>query len=99
MTTYAVTAARYEDGMLVALQGQETHGLEAKDVLPQASGELREFSVSEVLGLIAGGHKFFLFFVTAGGSVPGGGIVPDGAGSIREERGDEGRCISDLPRF
>jgi len=96
MTTYAVTAARYdEDEKLVALQGQETHGSPA--ALPELSTDVRDFSVSEVLGLMEGGDSFQLFFRSPG--TLAGSIVPDGNGSLIEDQCIPGRRIADLPTF
>lgn len=99
MTTYAVTAARHdEDGRLIALQGQETHGHPA-NALSESSKALLDFSVAEVLGLIESGDTFHLVFHLSEAPVGAGLIIPDGNGSLTEEQCISGRRIADLPPF
>jgi hypothetical protein len=62
-------------------------------------GAERVFSVADVLSAIAHGDSFDLLFYTSGGPVSGGLIVPDGHGSVREERGGPERNIVDLRKF
>jgi hypothetical protein len=96
MALYSVKAVRIsKNGEIQAFKGIETNGQNRATI-----GSERVFSVLEVLGSIAQGDAFDLAFIADNGSIVSGGlIVPDGNGSVREERGGEKRNISDLPRF
>jgi hypothetical protein len=97
MALYSVTAARYDSELeLQALQGYETNGL-TRAVSPTPT----VFTVKEVLAQIAKGDSFDLAFRERdrGNMVTAGLIVPDGRGSLTEEREEPGRRISDLPPF
>lgn len=97
MALYSVTGARYDSELeLQALQGYETNGL-TRAVSPSPT----VFTVKEVLAQIAKGDTFDMAFreKDRGRIVSAGLIIPDGRGSLTEERGEPGRRISDLPPF
>jgi len=95
MSLYSVNAVQIsQEGEIKAFKGVEVNARTRATV-----GTERVFSVAEILGAITHGDCFDLLFYTAGGPVSGGLLIPDGHGSVREERGGPERNIVDLRKF
>ncbi|MGY2184709.1 hypothetical protein [Pseudomonas sp. SDO5591_S426] len=95
MAFYSVNSVRISpDGEIKFFKGIEVNTQTRATI-----GVERVFSVADVLSAIAHGDSFDLLFYTSVGPVSGGLVLPDGHGSVREERGGPERNIVDLQKF
>lgn len=99
MHVLAVTAARYEDGVLVGLSlGHADADTNAWIAAP------REVPVLEVVDHLADGERVATLFPADGGHAVQGPdlqiiVMPDGRESVETDAAPEGRRVGDLPRL
>ena len=99
MHVLAVTAARYEDGVLVGLSlGHADADTNAWIAAP------REVPVLEVVDHLADGERVATLFAAEGGRVVPGPdlqiiVLPGGGESVETDGAPEGRRVADLPRL